>query len=126
MQGLLAFLIYAISIINSGQANQSLIRDYIAAEATLNGASVAETLHIADAESHFNPEAIGDHGESYGMFQIHLPAHKDISRKQAQSIIFSTEWSVQQIKEGNGKIWSTYDPTLDTPLAESFTSLRSP
>lgn len=112
MQGLLAFLVYAVTIINSGQASTSLIRDYIAAEATLVGAPVAETLHIADTESSFNHLNVGDHGTSFGIFQIHLPAHQDITEEQAENIVFSTEWSVSQLKAGNCSIWSTCDGNL--------------
>lgn len=107
MQGLLAFIVYAVTIINSGQATTSLIRDYVAAEATLTGVDVHMALTIAENESHLNPNNVGDHGTSYGLFQIHLPAHKDISQQQALDPVFSTEWSMAQLKAGNCHIWST-------------------
>lgn len=107
MQGLLAFILYAQLIINQGQASTSLIRDYIAAVATLDGVDVQTALIIAKDESGFNPQAIGDHGTSIGLFQIHLPAHPDISEKQAEDPIFSTEWTMQKLKEGECDIWST-------------------
>lgn len=102
------FLVMAVSSIHAGTADAALLKDFVAAEATLVGADVATALHIVHAESNFNPQAIGDHGESYGMWQIHLPAHKDISTEQAQDAVFSTEWAVGQLKQGNGHIWSTF------------------
>lgn len=118
MQGLILFIVYAISIINSGQASTTLIRDYTAAEATLAGVSVAETLHIIDNESHDNPLAKGDYVSgvptSFGISQIHLIAHKDITKEQAYNAVFSIEYLVNQLKQGNGHIWSTYDPALNS------------
>lgn len=122
MQGLLLFLVFAVSQFNAGNFDKALIKDYIAAEATLVGAPVAEVLHIAEAESGFNSNAVGDKGTSFGLFQIHLPAHHDISKEQANNIVFSTEWSIQQIKAGRGEMWSTYDQSLDTPQ----NTLKSP
>lgn len=62
---------------------------------------------IAGKESKFHCEAIGDHGTSHGCWQIHLPAHKEISKEQAHDIIWSTQWSLQEIKEKGCGIWST-------------------
>lgn len=107
MQGLLAFILYAVSIINQGQASTSLIRDYVAAEATLSGVNVQTALTIATNESGLNPNNVGDYGTSYGLWQIHLPAHKDISEEEALDPVWSTEFAMVQLKQGNCHIWST-------------------
>lgn len=113
MIGLYAFIAYAIATINAGQATTSLLKDYAAAQATLNGVSVAETLHIISNESGYNSQAVGDHGSSIGMVQIHLSAHPNITRIQALSPIFSVEYLVSELKKGNCTEWSTCDLSLE-------------
>jgi hypothetical protein len=93
--------------ITSGNINQAILTDFISTEAVISGVDPQVALSISKSESHLNPNAVGDHGTSFGMWQIHLPAHQDISKEQAENIIFSTEWSMSQLKEGNCQIWST-------------------
>lgn len=111
MQGLLLFIALAttqLSTPNIAYADQQpLIRDYVAAEATLAGANVQDSLAILDKESTDCQMMIGDHGTSLGCWQIHLPAHPDISKQQAMSIVWSTEWSVKQLADGKCSEWST-------------------
>jgi len=49
---------------------------------------------IAIKESGENDMAIGDGGTSFGRFQIHLPAHPEITVEQAQDPEFSSDWTV--------------------------------
>lgn len=112
MQGLILFIALAISQLSdphkSFASNSPLLMtDFIAAEATLDGVDPSVALHIAKAESSMNSDAVGDHGTSFGLFQIHLPAHPDISEEEAENPVFSTEWAMIQLKEGNCDIWST-------------------
>jgi len=64
-------------------------------------------LETARCESSLKPGAIGDHGTSYGLFQIHLPAHPSVSIEQALDPYFVVEWSAKKFK-ANPKIWSCY------------------
>lgn len=64
-----------------------------------------ETLRC---ESQFNPTAVGDHGTSLGIAQIHLPAHPDVSRITSLDGIWSINWAAQQFADGNARIWSCY------------------
>lgn len=41
------------------------------------GVDPALALSIAQIESGFNPNAVGDNGNSFGLFQIHRPSHPD-------------------------------------------------
>ncbi len=104
---LLTVLLFYYSQIANGNTDPVLIRDYIATEALVAGVDPQMAQEIVSKESKFNCEAIGDHGTSHGCWQIHLPAHKDISKAQANDIVWSTQWSMKQLKEGNCKIWST-------------------
>lgn len=66
-----------------GQAGQPIaasdIQQIIIEEANRAGVSPALMLAIANQESGFNPNAVGDKsvGGSYGLFQIHKPSHPD-------------------------------------------------
>ena len=68
---------------NIGQAGQPVaasdIQQIIIEEATRAGVNPALMLAIANQESGFNPNAVGDKsvGGSYGLFQIHRPSHPD-------------------------------------------------
>ncbi len=46
--------------------------------------------------------------ESYGIFQINLPAHPEIKKEQALDIEWNIKWSAAQFKKGNQKKWSCY------------------
>ncbi len=96
------------------QGNQSpeVIKDYIVTESLIAGVNPQLALGIVKRESQFNPEAVGDHGNSLGAWQIHMPAHGDISPEQAKDIRWSTQWALTQLKAGNCHIWSTCKDTI--------------
>ena len=43
--------------------------------------------------------AVGDREESYGLFQIHLPAHTDVTKEQAIDPKFAIEWTAKHWKD---------------------------
>lgn len=59
-------------------------------------------------ESGFNSEAVGDHGTSFGVAQIHLPAHKDVTREESLNPFFAIDWAAYQFSLGNENMWSCY------------------
>lgn len=100
-------LLFYYQQIALGNTDPVTIRDYLVTEALVSEVDPQLVQEIVGKESKFNTKASGDNGESAGAWQIHLPAHKDISREQAEDIIWATNWSLNQLKEGNCKIWST-------------------
>jgi hypothetical protein len=48
---------------------------------------------LAYQESGFGRHLIGDHGTSFGPFQIHLPAHPEVTRAQAMNWRWSANWT---------------------------------
>lgn len=56
-------------------------------------------LAIAEHESGYNPEAeaISPYKRSYGMYQINLKAHPDVTIEQAKDPEFSTHWTVENL-----------------------------
>lgn len=87
--------------------SQQQIAEIIATKAIEYGVDPKLALYISWQESNWNPDAIGDHGESIGAFQIHLPAHEEISMQQATDIYWSSDWAMQQLAHGSCKIWTT-------------------
>lgn len=55
------------------------IQGMIVNEAYAQGVNPALALAVAQQESGFNPNAMGDGGNSYGLFQIYSPAHPNYS-----------------------------------------------
>ena len=92
------------------------IKDYAIYQAQNNQLDVTTILKVIDCESRFNPQAIGDHGTSIGVAQIHLPAHPDITLEQAMDPIWSINWMIDWITAINPQthrqngfgIWSCY------------------
>lgn len=67
---------------------------------------VDRAIKIANCESGINPKAIGDHGWSYGIWQIYLKAHPNITKAQAQDPEWSTRWALTHMKQGHWNMWS--------------------
>jgi hypothetical protein len=68
--GFLAFELYVT------EAGPGTIPDY-ARKAGFSGADLTIAVAIAYAESSGDPNALGDNGNSYGLWQINLPAHPE-------------------------------------------------
>lgn len=67
---------------------------------------VERALAIGRCESGLNPNSVGDHGYSYGLWQIHLPSHPDISKQQALDPDWSTRWALNRMKQGSWSLWT--------------------
>lgn len=63
-------------------------------------------LNTLICESRLKPDAVGDHGHSYGIAQIYLDYHKDITKEQALDPIFSIAWMAEQFSKGNKHLWT--------------------
>ena len=63
---------------------------------------------IIGCESSFNPNAIGDNNTSFGLSQIHLPAHPDITKEQAFNEDFAIEFMAKALSQGKGSMWTCY------------------
>ena len=65
-------------------------------------------IRVFTQESNLNSKAIGDHGNSIGIAQIHLPAHKN----KVNCDLFEPECNIRlakQIRDSSGwGAWSVY------------------
>lgn len=62
---------------------------------------------MAFKESTLNPGAIGDSGLAKGLWQIHIDKHP-VTEWCAFDVECSTQWTVKQIKNGRGYLWTAY------------------
>lgn len=93
------------------QTNKQHIEQDIIQDCPISQRGVA-TIIVTD-ESDFDPLAKGDYATStgytsFGTVQIHLPAHPEITKAQADDIDFSVKYLCDNLVAGNGKMWSTY------------------
>lgn len=50
----------------------------------------------------------GEQEKSFGIAQIHLPDHPDITLEQAQNHEFSIEYMAKEFSKGNQNMWTCY------------------
>lgn len=80
---------------------------YYANEYQVSAYQLEKTLFC---ESSLNPNAknITSRERSYGVAQINLMAHKNITIEQATNPQFAIEWTAKQFAKGNAKIWTCW------------------
>lgn len=70
--------------------------------------NVDHFIKTINCESGFDPDIVGDQGHSFGIAQIFLPAHKDITKEQALDPTWALQWMGEQWENDNAKIWSCW------------------
>ncbi len=70
------------------------------------GISPTTLKNLVASESAWNPNAIGDNGDSVGLVQIRLRNWPNITKEQALDPEFSLRFAAQKIKEGKEWLWS--------------------
>ena len=87
---------------------------YIQCLAPYYGVNTDTAEFIAKHESQFVWDQKGDYSTStgrytsYGIYQLHLPAHPDITVREATDPVFNVTWSLIQMSIGNLNIWSSW------------------
>lgn len=92
-------------VIYSASTSEDIITSY----AIHYGIPSKPLIRTLQCESNLNPKAVGDHGTSLGVAQIHLPAHPDISKAEALDPLFAIDWAARQFSLGHQKMWSCYN-----------------
>jgi len=91
-------------------------------ETKAQGVSYETAHNIITCESNWNPEVqsnyfykvdrpdwgilAGERELSFGLVQIHLSSHRNITKEQALDPIFSIKFLVNEMAKGNQKIWT--------------------
>ena len=91
----------------------SSIKSFIEAEARKAGVDEKLAVRLVKCESGFVPQQSqivknGVREDSWGVWQIHLPSHPQVTREKAMDIEFSTGYSLDLIKKGKASLWSCY------------------
>lgn len=76
--------------------------------ATLYNVSPETMTRVIACESNYNPRAVGDGGNSFGLAQIHLPSHPYVTKEQAYDPDFAIDFLAKNLAKGNGRIWTCY------------------
>lgn len=63
-------------------------------------------VRVAMCESGLRSDALGDSGESRGLWQIHAPSHPTVSDECAYSVACSTRWAAEQFAAGRAAMWT--------------------
>ena len=61
---------------------------------------------IIKCESSDNPNAVGDNGTSFGLSQIHLTAHTDITKQEALDPEFAINYLAYNLSIGKASMWT--------------------
>ena len=64
-------------------------------------------IAIVESESRYNSQAVGDHGTSFGLAQIHLPAHPNVTKEQALDEDFAINFLIINLLKGRCRLWTT-------------------
>ena len=81
--------------------------DLITRKAIEYGVDVQMALAVAKCESGYDIRIKGDDGESWGLWQIHSPAHPRVTLEQATDPLWATEWAMPRLK-ATPSIWTCY------------------
>lgn len=85
---------------------KSQIEDYIFRTAFERGINPQKAVYIAQCESGFDPNVTpGDHGTSYGLWQIHMTAHTSVTMDQATDVEWSTDWAFDRMQKEDYSPW---------------------
>lgn len=83
------------------------IEKEIDTQAEKYGVSAEVMRTVVQCESQYNVKALGDHGHSRGLVQIHDGYH-DVSDEDAYDPRFALEFLAKNLKQGKGHLWSCY------------------
>jgi hypothetical protein len=89
----------------SKSENETRIRE-IAKEMGLAQWEIDRAVRIGFCESGLRTTAVGDGGKSYGVWQIHLGYHPNLSKEFASNLETSTRWSLNMMHKGYWNRWS--------------------
>ena len=93
--------------------SEQQIKELVDIYSTKYGVNSIRVLETIRCESRFNnvQSAIVSKGvreDSWGIAQIHLPSHPNISKDKALNPNFAIEWTVKEFSIGHASKWSCY------------------
>lgn len=111
----MAFILATASLVTPtyAQAPVRLIKDYTVLElvgyfASQYKVSETEMSETIKCESNMQSSFIGDHGNSFGVSQIYLPAHPEVIKEQAIDPVYSVEFMAFNFSKGKQNMWTCW------------------
>ena len=98
----------ALSNLTFNPQRRLRIQAYLERAAKTRGVNPQVAEWIVKHESRQYPEAIGDGGESRGLWQINKAWHPEVSDACAYNVTCSTNWSLERIRAGHLDEWNTW------------------
>ena len=101
------------SACDSDQASKACVVELIKKYSKQYDVPVRLTMEIADCESDFIVDAVGDGGKAYGVYQFHKPTFREFSKKKGEKLdYFDTEDNIKlaiwALANNKGHHWSCY------------------
>lgn len=88
--------------------NASTSEDIVLSYAVKYGIKGSVFLDTLKCESDLDADAVGDYGTSFGVAQIHLPAHPEITKAEALDPLWSINWAAEEFAAGHAGLWTCY------------------
>lgn len=108
-------LAFLSSYVNATQAkaperslNEYSVQELVSHFASQYQVSSNQMLATIKCESGFRENAIGDGGKSYGLSQIHLPSHPNVTKEQATDKVFAIEFMAKAFSKGKQRQWTCW------------------
>lgn len=79
--------------------------DLVAAKYKVSPSLMKKVIYC---ESSYNPKAVGDGGTSFGLSQIHLPAHPEVTKEQAFDEDFAINFMGESFSKNKHRMWSCW------------------
>lgn len=99
------------SAVHAAEFSQDDLKTLAVGIATAHNLNAEKFLKVLDCESGFNPKAIGDHGTSFGIAQLHYPLRDwSITKEQAFEPLRSMEIMANAWERGLASRWSCWKP----------------
>ena len=76
--------------------NEAVMRGVVGCES--GGSTTIQSANILN----------GKREESYGLVQIHLPDHPEVTKEQAQDPDFALDFLAKNLKDGKGSLWTCH------------------
>ena len=88
--------------------SEELMTDMIACETSnTNNPSIQSNIRYNFSDSK-RGIVKGEREKSFGLAQIHLPDHPEVTYEQATNADFAIQFMAREISEGHANIWSCY------------------
>ena len=89
-------------------SSKDLVKQRIEHYASFYNVSPITMNIVVDCESQYYSQAVGDNGTSFGLVQIHAPAHPNVTLEQAFDIEFALNFLAKNLKDGKGSMWTCW------------------